>query len=373
MDNKGNIIAGVEVCRDVTDRDYLAQEVRERSIELGKLNDQLLRKKSELEKRTQELETAYQELQRTHTQLLQQEKMASIGQLAAGIAHEINTPIQFVGDNLSFLSESFQELMVTMMQCRDKFGSANEDAIELSQFRLQIDSLFEELDFDYLEEEIPLALKQAGEGVRRVSEIVLAIKNFAKPGDTLLGPVVLDDLIRSTVEISRNAWNYVADLDIELASPPIIVKGQKSNLGHALLNLIINTSDAITDKPRLQDERGRIRILTRRKDNIAELIVEDSGCGIEPSLLKRIFEPFFTTKEVGRGSGQGLAIAYSIITKTHGGELLVESERGLGSTFIVRLLHKIKRESRCNLIFALVKTVNKDQPYKGLLVQGVVS
>ena len=331
FDEQGNIIAGVEVCRDVTDRVSLAEQVLDRSIELGKLNDQLVRNKGELE-------AAYEELKRTHAQMLQREKMASIGQLAAGIAHEINTPIQFVANNITFLQESFDELIVGMRQLQQDLGTdEGPDAEKVAKFHDQFVSLFEELDFEYLKSEIPLALNQAADGIRRVAEIVLAMKNFAYSGDTALGTVELDNFIHSAVEISRNAWKYVADLKLELASPPVLVKGHKGDLGQVLLNLIVNAVDAIADTPRSNNGLGQIRIQTRKNGHWGEVLVEDSGCGIEPSVLNRIFEPFFTTKRVGKGTGQGLAIAYNIVTEGHKGELLVESEPGRGSTFVVRL------------------------------------
>ncbi len=335
FDDAGTIIAGGEVCRNVTDRNVLAQEVRERNSELGALNDQLRVKQTELEAQTRKLEDAYQELQRTHTQLLQKEKLASIGQLASGIAHEINTPIQFVGNNIDFLRESFEELIVNMHQCQEQMDPANPDVTEFSKLRDHITSMFEALDFEYLKTEIPLALDQAADGTRRVAQIVLAMKNFASVGEKALGPVELEPLVRSTVEITRNVWEEVADISVEFSHPGLIVKGLQGDIGQVLLNLIINAADAISDKS--PAEQGKIRILTRINENWGELLVEDSGCGIDSSLIMRIFEPFFTTKDVGKGSGQGLAIAYNIITDTHKGELLVESEPGKGATFIVRL------------------------------------
>jgi two-component system, NtrC family, sensor kinase len=147
----------------------------------------------------------------------------------------------------------------------------------------------------------------------------------------------LDTIIHSTVEISRNAWKNIADLDIDLATPAVAVTGQRSDIGQVLLNLILNAADAIEEKNQTKNERGKIRILTRRNGDWGEIHVVDSGCGIESSVQKRIFEPFFTTKEVGQGSGHGLAIAYNIVTEIHSGELLADTELGKGSTFIVRL------------------------------------
>jgi PAS domain S-box-containing protein len=333
----GDIVAGVEVCRDVSERSILADEVKERSVELGIVNDLLVRRQDELKQQSQELENAYHELQISHTRMLQQEKMASIGQLAAGIAHEINTPIQFVGDNITFLRNAVTELIANMQQFQKNPSAASEQPVEISRLHDQIFSLLQQLDFDYLSEEIPLALEQAAEGIRRVADIVLAMKTFAHPNNGVLGRVELDTIIHSTVEISRNAWKMIADMDIDLATPAVAVTGQKGDIGQVLLNLIVNAADAIEDRNRTKNERGRIRILTRRNGDWGEIHVVDSGCGIEPSIQKKIFEPFFTTKEVGQGSGQGLAIAYNIVTEIHGGELLVDTELGKGSTFIVRL------------------------------------
>jgi signal transduction histidine kinase len=337
FDNEGNIIAGVEICRDVTDREVLAKEVRERSVELGILNDKLTRKSGQLEEKTHALEQAYQELKQTHTHLLQQEKMASIGQLASGIAHEINTPIQYVGDNITFTRKSFEELTTAMRACLGILVSAETDFNDLPTLYKQVVSMLNASDFDYLKSEVPLALDEAATGIQRITEIVLAMKDFAYSGNKELGPVEIDKLLRSTIEITRNAWKNLVDLQLELADPPLVVNGVWGELGQVILNLIMNAIDAIDDQSQQENMRGKIRVQTRRRDNWGEILVEDSGCGIEPSIEKRIFEPFFTTKEVGRGSGQGLSIAYRIITDTHGGELLVDSELGHGSTFIVRL------------------------------------
>jgi signal transduction histidine kinase len=325
----------------VTDRVSLAQEVRDRTMELGKLNDQLNQQKGELEQKTRELKLAYDELQRTHTKMLQQEKMASIGQLAAGIAHEINTPIQFVGDNISFLHESFDDLLNCIAKYQEITIQADKNNGELIKLYSQIESAIDEADFDYLKSEVPLAFDQTADGVKQVAEIVQAMRSFAHFGNATLGPIEMDELIRSTVEITRNSWRQVADLTLELATPPLIVNGLHGELGQVLLNLIINAVDAIAYAPCQKKIPGHIQIQTRYTDDWGEIVVTDSGCGIDQSIQDKIFEPFFTTKDVGKGSGQGLSIAYNIVTEAHGGELLVESKPGEGSSFIVRLpLHK---------------------------------
>jgi signal transduction histidine kinase len=214
---------------------------------------------------------------------------------------------------------------------------AHQNNEELLALHNQLSSLFDDVDFEYLKKEIPLAFDQTSDGVRRVSDIVLAMKSFAHNGNSELGPVKIDDLINSTVEISRNAWKYVADLTVEHASPPLKIKGMWGELGQVLLNLIVNAAYAIEASNFSESNLGEIHIQTRRTDDWGEIIVSDNGCGIEPSMLDKIFEPFFTTKDVGEGSGQGLAMAYNIITEGHAGELLVESKPGKGSSFTIRL------------------------------------
>jgi signal transduction histidine kinase len=263
--------------------------------------------------------------------------MASIGQLAAGIAHEINTPIQFINSNITFLNNTFDELLESIRDYREKLDFADTDLSRIPKLAAKFLLNAKEFDFDYLKDEIPLALEQTAEGAQRVSRIVKAMNSFAYSGGTEIGPVDMVDLIHTTIEISRNAWEPVADLDVELIVPPLVVKGRSSELGQVLLNLIINAADAIAEFLQPENIQGKILIRTQRMKKWGEILVTDSGCGIDSSQLTRIFEPFFTTKDVGKGSGQGLAIAYNIITETHGGELLVDSDPGMRSTFTIRL------------------------------------
>jgi two-component system, NtrC family, sensor kinase len=302
--------------------------------ELRRLNEKL---EAKVEERTLELKKSYRELKLAHTNLLQKEKMASVGQLAAGIAHEINTPIQFISDNIAFLRESVGELLLGIQSCHYTTQSLEDTAGTCTLIK-DLKAMLEDADLDYLKKEIPLAFESSFEGIRRISSIVLAMKEFAHPSGNNFAPVDLENLVKTTSEISRNAWKEVAELIIESAESPLIVEGLKDDLGQVMLNLIMNAADAITEKKQKSDELGRICIQIRNSgENWAEILVEDSGCGMQPELKRKIFEPFFTTKAVGRGSGQGLAIAYSIVKDKHGGELLVDSLPGKGSTFSVLL------------------------------------
>jgi signal transduction histidine kinase len=290
----------------------------------------------ELEEHRVDLERALAELKETQTELLQAQKLQAIGQLAAGIAHEINTPTQYVGNNISFLRDLFGDLMRAIQLCqgllKEEAGAQSIDGV-----RSTIKQAFEMIDFEFLQEDMVSALSDCEEGVNRISVIVGAMKDFAHPSGGNLRPVALQKLIQSTIEISRNEWKLLAELKTELDPGLPTVEGLKDELGQVLLNLIINAAHAIADANPSCDKQGLIRILTRRNGNWAEILVEDNGCGIPEELHQKIFEPFFTTKEVGRGSGQGLAIVYNVVAGKHQGEVLVDSEPGKGARFTVRL------------------------------------
>lgn len=286
--------------------------------------------------RTEELEKALSELKATQAELLQAQKMRAIGELAAGIAHEINTPTQYVGNNLTFLKESFVELLGAMQLCR-ALVSEDEEALSTKDFRQKFKDVVEMADLEFLTEEVPDALAACEDGIGRISTIVGAMKTFAHSSGGMPQPVDVRSLVDSTVEISRNEWKFVAALEVELDPEMETIVGMRDELGQALLNLIVNAAHAIEDRDFGDEEKGLIRIITKRNGSWGEFRVEDNGCGIPAALQQKIFEPFFTTKEVGRGSGQGLAIVYSVVSDKHQGEVKVESEPGKGSIIILRL------------------------------------
>lgn len=276
-------------------------------------------------------------LRKKDEELHRSKKLESIGQLAAGIAHEINTPTQYIGDNTRFLLDSFRELSGILHTLRDlKASRSLSPDVEQAVDKIRTD--WERADVDYLLEELPRALDQSLEGVNRVATIVRSMKEFAHPASNEMQAVDLNRAIENTVTISGSEWKHVADLKLDLdpALPPVPCLAGEIN--QVVLNLIINAAHAIADKVgRNGTGKGTITVSTRQCDDSVEIRVRDTGMGIPRAIQGRIFDPFFTTKEVGRGSGQGLAIAYTIVTRKHGGAMHFETEPGRGTTFCVTL------------------------------------
>ena len=268
--------------------------------------------------------------------LVQAQKLESIGHLAAGIAHEINTPTQFVGDNVRFLSDSFRDLAAVLDRHRAlllsaKSGTFIPDLIEACEAEAR------RVDLDYLTEEVPKAIAQTSEGITRIATIVRAMKEFAHPGSDEKACVDLNRAIESTVTVARNEWKYIADLTTDLAPDLPLVPCLLGQFNQVILNMIVNATHAIADVVKGTGAKGTISIATRSVDGWAEVRITDSGTGIPEEIKRKIFDPFFTTKEVGKGTGQGLAIAHSVIVDKHRGTITLESAVGQGATFIVRL------------------------------------
>ncbi len=258
-------------------------------------------------------------------------KLESIGQLAAGVAHEINTPAQYVGDNLRFLEEAFRDLDRILGPLLDMFEEGVPPPLA------PLAEIAREIDLAYLRDEVPAAIRQSLDGIARISEIVRSMKEFSHPGGREKAPADINAALRSTITVSRNEWKYVAEVETDLdpSLPPVLCR--VGELNQVFLNLIVNAAHAIADKVGDSGKKGTIRVSTRRHGDTVEVRVSDDGTGIPPEIQPRIFDPFFTTKEVGAGTGQGLAIARSTIVKGHGGELTFETVPGEGTTFIVRL------------------------------------
>jgi PAS domain S-box-containing protein len=269
-------------------------------------------------------------------QLVQAQKLESIGQLAAGIAHEINTPIQYIGDNGKFLEEAFQDLFRVIDARRRALDGLLQDPTVAGSLA-ELDRAIADVDVDYLHDEIPRAIAQLLEGVAHVARIVRAMKEFSHPGQVEMTPVDLNRTIESTAIVSRNEWKYVAELttDLDPALPPVPCLASEFN--QVMLNLIVNAAHAIADAVKGNGSKGSIRITTRVDGPWVEIRVADTGTGIPESIQSRVFDPFFTTKEVGKGTGQGLAIAHSVVVQKHRGTIRFESKPGIGTTFIVRL------------------------------------
>ena len=269
-------------------------------------------------------------------ELDQARKLESIGSLAAGVAHEINTPTQYVTDNVQFLEEScgsLIELAQKVLICMEtQQGSENQVFAELQQE-------LEDADLEFLVEEVPSAFQQSLQGLGSIAKIVRAMKEFSHPGSKDKAPADLAHIIENTATVGRNEWKYCAELELDLDPALPLVPCVTGDLGQVLLNLIVNAAHAIDRRREEQGhtDKGTITIRATLDDPWVELRVEDTGCGMTTEVSERIFDPFFTTKEVGKGTGQGLAIARTIIVERHGGTLTVESEVGLGTAFIIRL------------------------------------
>jgi PAS domain S-box-containing protein len=269
------------------------------------------------------------EHRRLEQQLRIAQKLESVGQLAAGIAHEINTPIQFAGDSIGFIEDATGDLLalIAALDALEAGGGAPELRARAEQAR-------ELADVDYVRERVPGAFERARDGLRRVGEIVRAMRDFADPDSGEHAPVDVNEAVRNTLVVTHSQYKLVADVETELGDiPPVPASG--SEIKQVLINLIVNAAHAIADAG--TDQRGTIRVRTWRAGDEVAIAVSDTGCGIPVADHERVFDPFFTTKEVGRGTGQGLAISRSIVHDRHGGSIALDSEVGRGTTIEVRL------------------------------------
>ncbi len=270
------------------------------------------------------------------SQLSQSQKLESIGHLAAGIAHEINTPTQYVGDNIRFMQDSFADI-AHLLQKYQKLLQQVKAGGTFSGLVADIERAYDDTDVDFVMEELPAAIEQSLEGVARVSNIVRAMKEFSHPGVEEKTAVDINRAIESTITVARNEWKYVADLKTDFAPDLPPVSCFVGALNQVILNVIVNAAHAIADAVENGSKKGLITISTRRDGDAVKICISDTGTGIPEAVRDRIFDPFFTTKEVGRGTGQGLAISHSVIVEKHKGNISFETEMGAGTTFIIRL------------------------------------
>ena len=270
-------------------------------------------------------------------QLRHAQKLESIGQLASGIAHEINTPTQYIGDNTRFVRDACGDLFKLVVEQGRLFTAARAGAVPVELLD-SVEAAAKLADVEYLTVEVPRALEQSLEGVGRVTKIVRAMKEFSHPGSTEKTPTALNNAIESTVTICRAEWKYVAELvtEFDAALPPVPVLPGEFN--QIILIIVVNAAHAITDVVGDGGKgKGTITLSTRRDGMWAEIRIRDTGTGIPEKAREKIFEPFFTTKGVGKGTGQGLAIAHSVVVGKHGGTIHFETESGKGTTFVIRL------------------------------------
>jgi PAS domain S-box-containing protein len=275
------------------------------------------------------------EARQLELELRQAQKLESVGRLAAGVAHEINTPVQFVSDSIHFVREA----MADLVNVAEKYRVACEAALEgvlVAEAAAMARRAEETADIPYLLENVPKALDRALEGLERVTTIVRSMKEFAHPDQKEMALADVNQAVRSTTVIARNEYKYVADMELELGELPA-VKCHLGDLNQVILNIIVNGAHAIGDVVRDSDQKGRLTVRTRHEGESVLIAISDTGGGIPAEVQPRIFDPFFTTKEVGKGTGQGLAIARAVVCEKHGGELTFESTPGVGTTFFIRL------------------------------------
>ena len=274
-----------------------------------------------------------QDRERLEKELVQAQRLESLGTLSSGIAHEINTPIQYVGDNLRFIARCLRDLLQILQFCR-KAMSVPVDPGLVAEHAATLRQMEEELDLQFLLEELPQAIDQSAQGLGQVTRIVKAVKEFSHPGGEEMVEFDINAIIETTLIVSKNQWKYVAEVETDLDRSLPQVKCLPGELGQVILNLVVNAAQAIGSAER---ENGLIRVTTRRRDDFVIIEVSDNGSGIPDAIKDRIYDPFFTTKDIGEGTGQGLSIAFNAVVNKHKGTLECTSQDGEGTSFIIGL------------------------------------
>lgn len=267
-------------------------------------------------------------------ELSQAQKMESLGTLASGVAHEINTPIQYIGDNLRFMKDTVTDLTDLIQTFMNESEKLSDDQ-GVKKLIEAVKSKAEEIELDFLCEEAPLSIDQSLDGIKQVASIVNAIKEFSHPGEDERSQFDLNQLIETAVTVTRNQWKYIADIETDLSADLPTIDGLPGDINQVIVNLIVNAADAIdAAKP---SEKGKISIATKTEGNNVIFSIKDNGSGMPDDVKKRIFDPFYTTKGVGKGTGQGLAIAYTIIKQKHSGSIDCSSSPNAGTSFTITL------------------------------------
>ncbi len=287
-----------------------------------------------LELSSKELSEMIAELRRTQVELLQREKMASIGQLAAGIAHEINNPLGYINSNINTLNKYIDKYLMALSLYKEmtniEICNPNE---EYATMITKINTFEKQNKFEYINKDIKELMDESAEGLHRIVKIVQGLKDFSRIDFAQdFGDYDLNQGVESTLLIANNSIKYTVKLELQLSDLPVI-KALGGEINQVILNIIINAVHAINST----DKHGTIRIATYENDDSVVLEVEDSGIGIPEENLLKIFDPFYTTKKVGEGTGLGLSIAYDIIVNKHKGKIDVKSEIGKGTTFVLQI------------------------------------
>ena len=269
------------------------------------------------------------------SQLHQAQKLEAVGQLAAGVAHEINTPMQYIGDNLDFLKKKVGQLPPLMDSIEKFFRSTGEErASSLPDLQVTVENINAKSFADDLLD----AITDSRDGVQHVSKIVRAMKEFAHPGQAEKLPVDVNKALASTIAVSTNEWKYVANINTDFDDANPVVPAFHVELNQVFLNILVNAAHAVSEVTEDgANGKGEITVATKLLDDSVQISITDSGSGIPKDIITRIYDPFFTTKKVGKGTGQGLSIAHSIVNKKHCGRLVCDSVLGEGTTFTIEI------------------------------------
>jgi PAS domain S-box-containing protein len=313
FDEAGRLTHSVAVGADITAK-------REEIAKKEELQHKLVEEMKERERMGIELQLA--------------QKLESVGRLAAGIAHEINTPIQYVGDSVHFLRSAHEDFNHLLDGWRNAIDTLPDNPVR-NALRLEIAESAKKYDMDFLRAEVPKAFERTFDGVERVTNIVKAMKEFAHPHANEQSPCDLNHALRTTLLVASNEYRYLAKIHTDLGELPHVICNI-GELNQVFLNLIVNAAHAIHDAGK-DVNTGEIRISTTLAGDEAVIRIGDNGCGVPAENLSKLYDPFFTTKEVGRGTGQGLAITHSILVDKHGGDISVRSRLGVGTEFTLKL------------------------------------
>jgi len=307
--------------------------IRQMLVESQAHREEVERAHDALEEAHTELTTELVARERVEIELRQAQKLEAVGRLAAGVAHEINTPVQFVNDSMHFVRDGVSDVLPLLRQYQAFRVAAANDTNQVDVQAL-IDAE-EEIDLAYLVDNIPAAVGRSIDGLGRITTIVRSLKEFAHPDQQSMSAVDLNQALRSTLTIAAHEYKLVADLETDL-QPVAMVQCHAGEVNQVILNIVVNAAHAISDVVQKTQTRGKIRVSSVERDGQVQIRIGDTGGGIPEHVRERIFDPFFTTKEVGRGTGQGLAIARQVIQKHHG-TLTFETEVGQGTTFCICL------------------------------------
>jgi signal transduction histidine kinase len=333
-----SFVTGDSLQGDLDKLHLLGRPVLAKPFAIGELRDLV---EQQVVARTLELSLAAtsreEELRRqiADVELRQAQKLEELGRLSAGVAHEINTPVQFVSDSLHFLRDAMSEVMGVVEKMREVRRSAA-NGVPSPESMEAAAAAEDAADLDYLFENVPKAFDRTLDGLKRIATIVRSMKEFAHPDAAEMTSVDLNRAIESTLTIARGEYKYVAELETDFGSlaPLVCFAGE---INQTVLNIVVNAAHAIADVVKDTGRKGRITIRTRQEGDQVLIAIADTGGGIPEAIRERVFEPFFTTKGVGKGTGQGLALARTVVVDKHGGELRLESVMGTGTTFLIRL------------------------------------